>query len=255
MCATEAEVVAGLEGVGVVGGPAPAPSQESPPAAGLPLPPWSTPAITACPCPPRPSSCHRTPISPWPARPWKPSTRPTRCSAESSSNPESRLHVGTRLRFRPHQPHIRRPVRPAAPAHPGRNARGSPRRRRPPRANKPPPPTSRSRSISPPGYRTSSKPFIQFSTKRPPHRTEPDSSCRGISPDLVHEPGEVPLAEHAQAMRETRHHRVTVSAHTGRVGLPWVRGWPGKRKGRPGTMDPANTPERVTPAMTATSAA
>ena len=37
------------------------PSRASPPAAGSPSPPWSTPAITGCPCPPRPSSCHRTP--------------------------------------------------------------------------------------------------------------------------------------------------------------------------------------------------
>ena len=33
----------------------------------------------------------------------------------------------------PHQPHIRRPVRPAAADHPGRKSRGSPRRRHPPR--------------------------------------------------------------------------------------------------------------------------
>ena len=33
----------------------------------------------------------------------------------------------------PHQPAIRRPVRPAAPDHPGRNSRGAPRRCRPPR--------------------------------------------------------------------------------------------------------------------------
>ena len=45
------------------------PSRESPPAAGSPSPPWSTPAITGCPCPPRPSSCHRMPTSPWPGRP------------------------------------------------------------------------------------------------------------------------------------------------------------------------------------------
>ena len=53
------------------------PSQESPPAAGSPSPPWSTPAITGCPCPPRPSSCHRMPTSPWPGRPWTPSARST----------------------------------------------------------------------------------------------------------------------------------------------------------------------------------
>ena len=47
--------------------------------------------------------------------------------------PGQRLHGGTRHRPRPHQPHIRGPVRPAAPDHPGRNVRGSPRRRRPPR--------------------------------------------------------------------------------------------------------------------------
>ncbi len=63
------------------------PSRESPPAAGLPSPPWSTPAITDCLCPPRPSSCHRMPTSPWPGRPWKPSARPTRCSAHKHSRP------------------------------------------------------------------------------------------------------------------------------------------------------------------------
>ena len=63
------------------------PSRESPPAAGSPSPPWSTPAITGCPCPPRPSSCHRMPTSPWPGRPWKPSARPTRCSARKHSAP------------------------------------------------------------------------------------------------------------------------------------------------------------------------
>ena len=38
------------------------PSRESLPAAASPSPPWSTPAITGSPCPPRPSSCHRMPI-------------------------------------------------------------------------------------------------------------------------------------------------------------------------------------------------
>ena len=65
------------------------PSRESPPAAASPSPPWSTPAITGCPCPPRPSSCHRMPTSPWPGRPWKPSARPTRCSAGKTSRPGS----------------------------------------------------------------------------------------------------------------------------------------------------------------------
>ena len=55
-------------------------------------------------------------------------------SREALQAPSPRLHVGTRRRSRPHQPRIRRPVRPAAPDHPGRNPRGPPRRRRPPRA-------------------------------------------------------------------------------------------------------------------------
>ena len=83
----------------------------------------------------------------------------------STPIPSHRLYGGTRRRSRPRQPHIRRPVRPAAPDHPGRNSRGSPRRRRPP--GKLPPPTSRSPSTSPPGCRTSSKPSIRSSTKRP----------------------------------------------------------------------------------------
>jgi hypothetical protein len=45
-----------------------------------------------------------------------------------------RARRGTRRRYRPDQPRFRRPVRPAASDHLGRNARGSPRRRRPPRA-------------------------------------------------------------------------------------------------------------------------
>src|SRR6266567_196615 len=47
---------------------------------------------------------------------------------------------------------------------------------------KPPPPTSRSPSTSPPGCRTSSRPTTRSSTKRPRHWTEPGSSCRRISP-------------------------------------------------------------------------
>ena len=96
--------------------------------------------------------------------------------------PGHRLHGGTRRRSRPHQPHIRRPVRPAAPDHPGRNPRGSPRRRRPPRAAG----RHRRRRGHPrhhprgaarlPGLSTRS------STKRPRRWTEPDSSCRRISP-------------------------------------------------------------------------
>jgi acetyl esterase/lipase len=46
-------------------------------------------AITGCPCQPRPISCHRMPISPWPGRPWRRGPGPTRSSAGSSSNPES----------------------------------------------------------------------------------------------------------------------------------------------------------------------
>ena len=51
----------------------------------------------------------------------------------STPSPGHRLYGGARCRSRPDQPDLRRPVRPAAPDHPGRNARGSPRRRHPPR--------------------------------------------------------------------------------------------------------------------------
>ena len=40
--------------------------------------------------------------------------------SREASSPSHRLHIGARCRSRPHQPHIRRPVRPAAPDHPGR---------------------------------------------------------------------------------------------------------------------------------------
>ena len=117
-----------------------------------PSPPWSTPAITGCPCRRR-----RFVMSPYAdltlaGTTMRPGARSTRCSAgKPSQRPSPRLYVGTRRRSRPHQPRIRRPVRPAAPDHPGRNSRGSPRRRRPPRATRPSPPTSRSRSTSPLG--------------------------------------------------------------------------------------------------------
>jgi epsilon-lactone hydrolase len=52
-------------------------SPESPPAARSPSPPWSTREITGCPCRRQPSSCHHTPTSPWPGRPWKPKARST----------------------------------------------------------------------------------------------------------------------------------------------------------------------------------
>src|SRR6266704_1115137 len=47
---------------------------------------------------------------------------------------------------------------------------------------RPPPPTSRSRSTSPLGCRTSSRLITRSSTKRPRRWTEPDSSCRRILP-------------------------------------------------------------------------
>ena len=56
------------------------------------------------PCRPRPSSCRRMPISPWPGRPWKPGARSTRCSAGKPSNPGHRLYGGTGRRSWPHQP-------------------------------------------------------------------------------------------------------------------------------------------------------
>src|SRR6266511_5177349 len=48
--------------------------------------------------------------------------------------------------------------------------------------DKPPPPTSRSRSTSPLGCPTSSRPITRSLTRRPRPWTEPDSSCRRISP-------------------------------------------------------------------------
>jgi len=50
-------------------------------AAASPSHPGQRPRSRPCPCPPRPSPCHRMSTSPWPGRPWKPSARPTRCSA------------------------------------------------------------------------------------------------------------------------------------------------------------------------------
>jgi hypothetical protein len=82
----------------------------------------------------------------------------------------------------PHQPHLRRPVRPAAPDHPGRNKRGPPRRRRPPRPPGRHRPTFRSPSTSPPGCRTSSRPTTRSSTKPPPRWTGPGNSCPRTSP-------------------------------------------------------------------------
>ena len=99
----------------------------------------------------------------------------------STPSPNPGLHIGTRRRAWPHQPDIRRTVRLAAPHHPGRNSRGSPRRRPPPRASKPRPPTVRSRSTSPLGCHTSSRPITRSLTKRPRRWTEPESSCRPIS--------------------------------------------------------------------------
>ena len=52
------------------------PSLGSPPAAALPSRPWSTPAITGCPCLLRPSPCHRMPFT-CPGRPSTPNTRLT----------------------------------------------------------------------------------------------------------------------------------------------------------------------------------
>src|SRR5580658_5940827 len=48
--------------------------------------------------------------------------------------------------------------------------------------DKPPSPTSRSPSTSPPASRTSSRPTQPSSTKPPPPWTEPDSSCQPTSP-------------------------------------------------------------------------
>ena len=96
--------------------------------------------------------------------------------------PSRRLHGGTGRRTWPDQSRVRRPVRPAAPDHPGRKSRGSPRRRRAPRA------TSRRRRRRghardhPSGASRLPGLCRRSSTRRPLRWTEPDSSCRRISP-------------------------------------------------------------------------
>jgi hypothetical protein len=52
-------------------------------AAGSPSPCWSTPE---CPCPPLPTSCHRTSTSPWPGQPWDPNARILPAQSASPSN-------------------------------------------------------------------------------------------------------------------------------------------------------------------------
>ena len=89
--------------------------------------------------------------------------------------------AGQDVASRADQPRICRPVRAAAPDHPGRNSRGSPRRRGPPRgagrhrrrrghARHHPPGAPRFPGL-PPDPRRSGRRW-----------TEPDSSCRRISP-------------------------------------------------------------------------
>ena len=77
------------------------------------------------------------------------------------------------------------PIRPAAPDHPGRNARGSPRRRHPPR------PASRHRQRrGHPRHHPRGAPRLpglsrRSSTKQPRRWTEPDGSCQRISPAQI----------------------------------------------------------------------
>ena len=158
-------------------------SRESPPAAAWPSPPWSTPAITGCPCPPRRSSCRRMPISPWPGRRME--TRRDVDPLLSREALQARVPdytSGHDAALGLISPDIRRPVRPAAPDHPGRKSRGSPRRRRPPRA------TSRHRRRRgharhhPWGAPRLPGLSRRSLTKRPRRWTEPDSSSRRISP-------------------------------------------------------------------------
>ena len=81
----------------------------------------------------------------------------------------------------PDQPHLRRPVRPAAPAHPGRIPRGllddAVRLARQAATAD----VEVTLEITP-GCRTSSRPITPSSTKGPRHWTEPGSSCRRTSP-------------------------------------------------------------------------
>ena len=84
---------------------------------------------------------------------------------------------------RPHQPHLRRAVRPAAADHPGRDRTRFSSTTRSASPVWPPAPTSRSPSTSLRGCPTSSRPITRSSTKRSRRWTEPDGSCRRISPD------------------------------------------------------------------------
>lgn len=90
--------------------------------------------------------------------------------------PGHRLHGGTGPLARPDQPRLRRPLGPAAAPHPGRQPRGAPRRRRTPRPTGHAARTCRSRWTSPRVYRTSSRPTVRSSTRRPPPWRGPDSS-------------------------------------------------------------------------------
>ena len=80
-------------------------------------------------------------------------------SREAPPSPSHRLYGGTRRRSWPHQPDLRRSVRPAAPDHPGRNVTRFSSTTPSASRGKPPPPTSRSPSTSPLGCRTSSRPI------------------------------------------------------------------------------------------------
>ena len=83
--------------------------------------------------------------------------------------------------------------------------------------NKPPPPTSRSPSTSPPAYRTSSRPTTRSSTKPPPRWTEPANSYQPISPPQNTSPRSGDRAQYCTGRRSF-----------GRCSLVLVvRGWSG----------------------------
>src|SRR5215472_5393109 len=66
----------------------------------------------------------------------------------------------------------------------------------------------------------------------------PGLTPRRPGPALTRWPHRIPRRARAGYAESSSSPCDHVRAHTGRVGLPWARGWPGKRKGRPGTMDP-----------------
>ena len=95
--------------------------------------------------------------------------------------------------------------------------------------DKPLPPTSRSRWTSPLGCPTSSRPIPRCSTKRPLRWTEPESSCRRISPAESASPHSSASARQAEMDQVAGAGR-----RTGTRSCPWA---PRVGCGAPGTIN------------------